>query len=76
MIQILFDFSGCGLPDFYRQVVEAETRKLHRAFVDALVVPIPHPNPLRILMRAVNLLRLCRPIRQPRWRAGRWRSTT
>lgn len=35
------------------------------------------PNPLPILARAVNGLRLgCRSLNQPRWKAGRWRSKT
>lgn len=41
--------------------------------------PQPHeiaPNPLRILSRAVNCVRLCRPIRIPCWRRGRWKSLT
>lgn len=34
------------------------------------------PNALRILARAVNCIRLCRPIRIPCWRRGRWKSLT
>lgn len=36
-----------------------------------------NPNPLPILMRALNGLWLrCRCIRQPCWRKGRWKSLT
>lgn len=38
--------------------------------------PIFPPNPLPLLMRAVNAVRLRFAIRQPCWSARRWRSVT
>jgi hypothetical protein len=54
----------------------AEIRKGFRAFLELLAPRRLEPNPLRILMRAVNTIRLRVHIRQPCWRAGRWRSLT
>lgn len=45
-------------------------------FLDSLSPPSCEPNPLPILMRAVNRLFLSRPLKQPCWRAGRFKSLT
>lgn len=53
-----------------------EIERTHRAFLDELFPRRLEPNPLPILMRATNSVALRFPIKQPRWRSGRWRSTT
>jgi len=57
-------------------LLAAEIRKNFRAFLERLAPRKLEPNPLSILMRAVNSVRLRAPIRQPCWRSGRWRSLT
>lgn len=34
------------------------------------------PNPLSVLMRVTNALRLCGVVNIPRWKVGRWRAKT
>lgn len=47
------------------------------AFLNFLYPPNNEPNPLPILMRALNAPRLHgRAIKQPCWRRGRWKSLT
>jgi hypothetical protein len=48
----------------------------HRAFLRSIEVRFPFPNPLSILMRAVNAVKARFNIRQYRWSKLRWRSTT
>lgn len=71
--------AGCTriMLDFDWQMTQAWNRE---RFVELFYPPVPphklEPNPLRIQMRAVNTRRVCRVIRQPCWRAGRWKSLT
>lgn len=46
------------------------------AFLSRLAPVVIEPNPLTILMRAVNAVSLRIPIHQPCWRSGRWKSKT
>ena len=55
----------------------ADIKFTHRSFIDRLFPFRLEPNPLPLLMRAVNCLRLgvgC--IFQPRWKAGRFKAKT
>lgn len=59
-----------------RGMMWAEIRKTFSAFVASLVQLRAGVQELRLLMRAVNSIALRFPIKQPRWRAGRWKSKT
>lgn len=62
----------------WMSLLNAYNRKTHRAFLD-LITHRPLfvlPDPLPIVMRAVNGIRQRFTIRQPRWSARRWKSKT
>ena len=48
----------------------------HRQFLDIISPPNFEPNPLKILMRAINVVRRWVFIFQPCWSARRWKSLT
>jgi hypothetical protein len=62
--------------DVERAMRLAKQRQHFDAMLDRLCIRLPHPNPLSILMRAVNRLWLSVSIKQPCWRTGRWKSLT
>ena len=66
--------ASSGLMD---PLLAGEIRAGHRAFLNQLAPRSLEPNPLRIVTCALNglFLKLCN-IRQPCWRAGRWKSLT
>lgn len=66
---------GCSF-DSYLAMRWMEIRKTHKAFLDKLAPLILDVNPLPILARAVNSLKLRGIIFQPCWRATRWKSKT
>jgi hypothetical protein len=57
-------------------VVWENARRFVRLFLPPLQPHELHPNPLPILARAVNTVRVHRPLRIPCWRKGRWKSLT
>jgi len=61
--------------DYARLMIESWNYQTHQAFIKSLV-RVEWYNPLPILMRAVNALKLHRMIKQPCWRAERWKSLT
>lgn len=69
---------------FYGSWLRAETasrnHSAHQLFIHSLVKPIrikaPTPKSISVLTRAVIKPRLPTHIRQPAWRAGRWKSLT
>lgn len=61
--------------DLDRAMQAAEIREGFRQFLSRLAPSNLDPNPLPILARAVNSLRLaCRTIRQPCWRKTRFKA--
>src|SRR5262249_53020821 len=63
-------------PPSDRAMMWAEIRAGFASFVDSLATVREGVRELRLLMRAVNAIALRFPIKQPRWRAGRWKSKT
>lgn len=67
---------------WYRQMVEMANRESHRAFLarklrSARTRKTREEQALQSMaLTAVNRTRLRVPIRQPVWRAGRWKSLT
>lgn len=53
-----------------------ENQRTHRLFLDGLCPVDNEPNPLPILMRALNAVALWFPLKQPRWKPGRWKALT
>lgn len=63
--------------DLQRALERAAAMAAQESFLERRYPRPVDPNPLPILMRAVNALKLsCRVIFQPRWSCKRWRSTT
>jgi len=54
----------------------AENSRTFQRFLNLIFPRCLNPNPLPILMRAVNTLKLHGIIHQPCWRAARWKSKT
>lgn len=60
----------------HMEVVWWNAERFSRLFLPPLQPHELHPNPLPILARAVNTVRVHRPLRIPCWRKGRWKSLT
>jgi hypothetical protein len=73
-------FYFSGFSDYFRQEVEMENRRTHREFIENLLRKqkrlAPEAKSISLLTRAVNRPKLRTHIRQPAWRAGRWKSLT
>ena len=64
------------MDDLYRALITAQNVERFRRISRFDARPVD-PNPLPILMRAVNAVTLrCRVIFQPRWRATRFKAKT
>ena len=78
MFGIFFNFSGFS--DYYRHEVEIENRRTHLEFIESLLRKQKRraleAKLISLLTRAVNRPKLRTHIRQPAWRAGRWKSLT
>ena len=62
--------------DIDRAIRRAEQVREFQAFIEACFPTPEEPNPLPILMRAINRLRIGIVIKQPCWSRLRWRSVT
>lgn len=66
--------------DWHRQMVNALNRATNQEFIRSLVRESRHtalsPESISLLTRAVNRPKVRGHIRQPCWRAGRWKSLT
>ena len=66
--------------DYHRMMVAMFNMTTHKAFVHSLVrepdPKAPTPKSISVLTRAINRARVPHVIRQPCWRAGRWKSLT
>jgi hypothetical protein len=69
-----------GYGSYYWMLTELENRRTHQAFLARLAPQNLAPNPLPILMRAVNALLMRGKSfmvrRLPCWSARRWKSLT
>jgi hypothetical protein len=76
----VLNYVGSYFYDWYRDWIKLMNKETHRAFLanrykKSIRVRL-EPNALSILTRAINRPKLRAPIRQPCWRAGRWKSRT
>ncbi len=73
-------FSNGSHFDWYRAQIEAANRATHREFIDSLLKyqlrASENKKSISLLTKAINRPKLRAPIRQPCWRAGRWKSLT
>ena len=67
---------SCSWSVLDRALLWGEIRASFAAFICSLGELREGVRELRLLMRAVNSIALRFPIKQPRWRAGRWKSKT
>lgn len=74
----MFSLCCCHFFDAtYEAVWRAWRKSSHRAFLNQIFRrQFPEPNPLPLLMRAVNAVRLVAVRFIPRWKRGRWKSLT
>lgn len=72
-----YGFSNLGgCYDYWIQQMWAEIIRSHKDFIDRLFPKRLEPNPLPIIMRAVNSVKARYSIKQYRWSSRRWKSTT
>jgi len=73
-------FSGCYNYVYLQMRRQAENCARHMEFIDKLVkqrqAKAPESKSTKLLTKAVNPVKVKRTIRQPCWRAGRWKSLT
>jgi len=69
-----------GFQDYYRLEVEMANRMSHRAFIEQRLRRqkqiITEAKSISLLTTSVNRPKMRSHIRQPVWRAGRWKSLT
>jgi len=80
MIFYLSNYSVGFYSGWLRHETDSRNRYAHQAFIHSLVRPpstkAPTPKSISVLTRAVLKPRVPTHIRQPAWRAGRWKSLT
>lgn len=77
---MFYDSTFCGYSDWYIQEMLWMNRLRHDEFIRSLTQTRQRRRPpeksIKVLTKAINPVKVRRNIRQPVWRAGRWKSLT